>query len=130
MSLGMTGVDAILSAPSLAGLVRVNQPDVRRSLSGAATAVRGDTRMADAAALRQAGERVAAQGESEPRLARDPVHLPIIENWVEAIGDGNPVYTDPEFAPASVHGALVPPPTIIQVCTIQRQRRPARASVG
>src|SRR5260370_9702106 len=129
MSLGMTGVDAILSAPSLAGLVRVNQPDVRRSLADGA-AVRGDTRMADAAALRQAGERVVAQGESEPRLARDPVNLPIIENWVEAIGDGNPVYTDPEFAAASVHGGLVAPPTIIQVCTIQRQRRPARASVG
>ncbi len=73
--------------------------------------------------LGEAGERIAATGESEPRLARDPVNLPIIENWVEAIGDANPVYTDPEFAAASVHGGLVAPPAMIQVWTMQGQRR-------
>ena len=37
--------------------------------------------MTDAAGrLRETAERVAAAGESEPRLARDPVNLPIIEN--------------------------------------------------
>jgi len=61
-------------------------------------------------AIREAGERIAAAGESGRRQARDPVNLPIIENWIEAIGDDNPVYTDPEFAAASVHGGLVAPP--------------------
>lgn len=75
-----------------------------------------------AAAVRAAGERVAAAGESEPRLARDPVNLPIIENWLEAIGDTNPVYTDPEFAAASVHGGLVAPPAMVQVWTMAGQR--------
>ncbi len=75
-----------------------------------------------AARIREAGERIAAAGESPPRLARDPVNLPIIENWVEAIGDENPVYTDPEFAAASVHGGLVAPPAMVQVWTMQGQR--------
>jgi uncharacterized OB-fold protein/acyl dehydratase len=69
-------------------------------------------------ALRAAGERIKATGESEPSLARDPVNLPIIENWIEAIGDANPVYTDPQFAAASVHGGLVAPPAMIQVWTM------------
>jgi uncharacterized OB-fold protein/acyl dehydratase len=59
-----------------------------------------------------------ALGESSPRLARDPVNLPIIENWVEAIGDANPVYTDPVYAAASVHGGLVAPPMMAQVWTM------------
>ena len=80
--------------------------------------------MSDGAArLRETAERVAAAGESEPRLARDPVNLPIIENWIEAIGDDNPVYTDPEFAAASAHGGLVAPPAMVQVWTMQGQRR-------
>lgn len=78
-----------------------------------------------AAAVRAAGERVGAAGESEPRLARDPVNLPIIENWLEAIGDTNPVYTDPEFAAVSVHGGLVAPPAMIQVWTMGGQHPPA-----
>jgi uncharacterized protein len=73
-------------------------------------------------AIREAGERIAAAGESGRRQARDPVNLPIIENWIEAIGDDNPVYTDPEFAAASVHGGLVAPPAMIQVWTMNGQR--------
>src|SRR6185437_2440382 len=53
--------------------------------------------------------------------ARDPVNLPIIENWIEAIGDDNPIYTDPEFAAASIHGELVAPPAMIQVWTMNGQ---------
>jgi uncharacterized protein len=74
--------------------------------------------------IRAAGERVASAGESARRLARDPVNLPIIENWVEAIGDQNPVYTDEAFAAGSVHGGLVAPPAMIQVWTMQGQRPP------
>lgn len=36
--------------------------------------------------------RIAAQGESRPRLARDPVNPAMINNWLEALGDGNPRY--------------------------------------
>ncbi|HVB41597.1 MAG TPA: OB-fold domain-containing protein [Streptosporangiaceae bacterium] len=78
--------------------------------------------------IRAAAERIKAAGESSPRLARDSVNLPIIENWVEAIGDANPVYTDPEFAAASVHGGLVAPPAMAQVWTMPGQRRVRDAS--
>jgi uncharacterized protein len=76
------------------------------------TAVRADTRITEAA------ERIIARGDSPPRWARDPVNLPMVHNWVEAIGDHNPVYTVPELAAASVHGGLVAPPAMAQVWTM------------
>jgi len=71
-----------------------------------------------AARIRAAADRIMALGESAPRAARDPVNLPIVENWLEAIGDANPVYTDQELAVASVHGGLVAPPGMAQVWTM------------
>jgi uncharacterized protein len=73
--------------------------------------------------IRAEAERIMALGESSPRSARDPVNLPIIENWVEAIGDANPVYTDAKSAAASVHGGLVSPPAMMQVWTMPGQRQ-------
>ncbi len=43
-------------------------------------------------------EKVKAAGPGAPRIARDPVSLPVIRNWTDAIGDASPIYTDPEFA--------------------------------
>jgi uncharacterized protein len=62
--------------------------------------------------------KVRAAGLSAPRLARDPVNLPTIRNWTDAIGDTNPLYTDAEFAARSVHGQLVAPPAMVQVWTM------------
>jgi uncharacterized OB-fold protein len=42
----------------------------------------------------------------------------MVNNWVEAIGDDNPVYTDPEHAASSVHKGLVAPPAMAQVWTM------------
>ena len=56
------------------------------------------------AAIRQAAERIAAAGQSPPRAAPDPVNLPMIRHWAEAMGDANPIYTDAGAAAASVHG--------------------------
>ena len=69
-------------------------------------------------AIREAADRIKAAGPSAPRQGRDPVNQPMINNWVEAIGDANPVYTDPGFAAASVHGGLVAPPAMAQVWTM------------
>ena len=69
-------------------------------------------------AIREAAERIKAAGPSESRLGRDPVNQPMINNWVEAIGDANPLYTDPGFAAASVHGGPVAPPAMAQVWTM------------
>src|SRR5436190_1375922 len=68
--------------------------------------------------IREAAARVAALGESTPRQAPDPVNLPMIRHWVEAIGDTNPIYVDEVAAERSVHGGLVAPPAMAQVWTM------------
>jgi uncharacterized OB-fold protein/acyl dehydratase len=71
------------------------------------------------AAIRAAAARIAAAGQSRPRPARDPVNLPMIRNWAEAIGDASPIYTDAQFAAQSPHGGLVAPPAMTQVWTMR-----------
>jgi uncharacterized protein len=68
--------------------------------------------------IREAADRVAAAGQSSPRPGRDPVNLAMIRNWIEAIGEASPAYSDTEFAAGSVHGTLVAPPAMIQVWTM------------
>jgi len=72
----------------------------------------------EAAAILAAAERLTAAGESSPRAGRDPVNLPMIRNWIEAIGDTSPVWTDQGAAVAAGHGGLVAPPAMIQVWTM------------
>jgi uncharacterized OB-fold protein/acyl dehydratase len=62
--------------------------------------------------------------EGEPDVARDPVNLPMIRHWCDAVGDRNPCYTDPEFAAASVHGGIVAPPTMLQAWIMPGLRPP------
>jgi len=73
---------------------------------------------AQAGAIRELAQRVMAAGPSRPRRGRDPVNLPMIRTWIEAIGDASAVYTDADVAAASVHRALVAPPAMIQVWTM------------
>src|SRR5215471_20838315 len=73
---------------------------------------------ADVAPIRAAAGRLAAAGESRARPGRDPVNLPMIRNWIEAIGDPSPVWTDRAAAVAAGHGGLVAPPAMIQVWTM------------
>jgi uncharacterized OB-fold protein/acyl dehydratase len=54
-----------------------------------------------------------------PVVARDPVNQSMIRHWCDAIGDANPVYTDPEAAAASVHGGVVAPPTMLQAWSMR-----------
>jgi uncharacterized protein len=60
-----------------------------------------------------------------PFRARDPVNQPMIRHWCDAIGDANPVYTDPAAAAASRHGGIVAPPAMLQVWTMHGLRRRA-----
>ena len=60
--------------------------------------------------ITDAAARITAAGDSKPRAARDPVNLPMIRNWLEAIG-----------GPGSADGAPCPdtaPPAMIQVWTM------------
>ena len=59
-------------------------------------------------AIRAAADRVAAAGDSAPRLARDPVNLPMIRNWLEAVGG----------APTDQGCQDTAPPAMIQVWTM------------
>ena len=72
----------------------------------------------EAEEIREAADRVAAAGQSSPRQGRDPVNLAMIRNWIEAIGEASPAYSDAGFAAGSVHGTLVAPPAMIQVWTM------------
>jgi len=67
--------------------------------------------------IRAAADRIAAAGDSRPRLARDPVNQPMIRNWLEAIdvpGDSDPADSDSDVpeCPDTV------PPAMIQVWTM------------
>jgi uncharacterized protein len=55
---------------------------------------------------------------AKPRAARDPVNQPTINNWVEALGDRNPIYTDEAAARDAGHPGIVAPPAMIQVWTM------------
>ena len=63
-------------------------------------------------------EKVKAAGPGSQRHARDPVNLPAIRTWTDAMGDANPVYTDADIAARSIHGGLVAPPAMVQVWTM------------
>ncbi|MBF6179201.1 bifunctional MaoC family dehydratase N-terminal/OB-fold nucleic acid binding domain-containing protein [Nocardia otitidiscaviarum] len=65
-----------------------------------------------------AAEKIKAAGQSAPRLARDPVNQPMINNWVEAIGDTNPIYVDVAAAREAGHPDVVAPPAMAQVWTM------------
>ena len=53
-----------------------------------------------------------------PDVARDPVNPAMIRHWCDAMGDANPVYTDPEYAAKSIHGGIVAPPAMLNAWTM------------
>ena len=70
-----------------------------------------ETPVAAQTAIRAAADSLKAAGESRPRAARDPVNLPTIRNWIEAIdpaGADGAGPDDPDTAP----------PAMIQVWTM------------
>ncbi len=68
--------------------------------------------------IAEAVAEIKAAHAAKPRAARDPVNQPTINNWVEAIGDRNPIYTDESAARAAGHPGIVAPPAMIQVWTM------------
>jgi uncharacterized OB-fold protein/acyl dehydratase len=64
-----------------------------------------------------------------PTPGPDEVNQPMIRHWCEAIGDRNPVYTDPDAAAASVHKGIVAPPTMLQAW-VMRGLEPRPGSGG
>jgi hypothetical protein len=83
----------------------VGRDGVPVDLDGAVTNGAGAAAARNAAVL-AAARRIREQGDSAPRLARDPVNRAMIHNWTEALGDADPRY--PELAP----------PAMVQVWTM------------
>ena len=70
------------------------------------------------AAIKAAADRVKAEGRSKARVGRHPVNQPMIEHWLDALGDKNPIYVDEAAAKAAGHPGIVAPPAMIQVWTM------------
>ncbi len=68
--------------------------------------------------IKQAAERIKASGKCKPRRGRHPVNQPMIDHWLDAIGDRNPIYVDDAAARAAGHPGTVAPPAMIQVWTM------------
>jgi uncharacterized OB-fold protein/acyl dehydratase len=57
--------------------------------------------------------------EIDSLVGPDAVNQAMIRHWVEAMGDTNPVYVDPDAAAATVHGEIIAPPVMLQAWTMQ-----------
>ncbi|MDX1384301.1 MAG: MaoC family dehydratase N-terminal domain-containing protein [Thermoanaerobaculia bacterium] len=80
--------------------------------------------MADAEvdALRERLERYVGRPMGPPGVAPDPVNVPMIRHWVDALDDRNPVYLDEEVAAGTRFGGVVAPPAMLQTWTMARPR--------
>ena len=57
-----------------------------------------------------------------PVTARDPVNAPMIRRWCEAMGEENPMFTDPAAAAAQGFTGVACPPAMLEVWTMSRYR--------
>ncbi|MBW2286286.1 MAG: MaoC family dehydratase N-terminal domain-containing protein, partial [Deltaproteobacteria bacterium] len=64
--------------------------------------------------LRERLEAYVGKSMGPPAVAPDPVNVPMIRHWVDALSDRNPVYLDDEFAANSRFGGIVAPPAMLQ----------------
>src|SRR5258708_39544603 len=69
-------------------------------------------------AIQAAAEKVKAEGRRKPRAGRHPVNQPMVDHWLDAMGDRNPIYVDESAAKAAGHPGIVAPPAMIQVWTM------------
>jgi uncharacterized OB-fold protein len=57
------------------------------------------------------------------RVGRDPVNLPMVHHWCQALDDRNPAYLDADYA-ANTRGHLIAPPGMLQTWTMDAPRDP------
>src|SRR3954471_9153058 len=62
------------------------------------------------------------------RVGRDPVTLPMVHHWCQALDDRNPAYLDEEHARASSRGQLIAPPGMLQTWIMDAPRDPTTPS--
>jgi uncharacterized OB-fold protein len=64
----------------------------------------------------------------QTRVGRDPVNLPMVHHWCQALGDTNRAYLDEQWAASSRRGHLVAPPGMLQTWTMDAPRDVAPGS--
>lgn len=57
-------------------------------------------------------------GDLGPYRSWDKVNAPMVRHWCEAMGDDNPLYTDPEVARREGFSGVVAPPAMLQAWTM------------
>ena len=72
--------------------------------------------------LRERLEKYVGKPMGPPSVAPDPVNVPMIRHWVDALDDHNPVYLDEELAAATRFGAIVAPPAMLQTWSMPRPK--------
>ncbi len=80
--------------------------------------------------LRERLEKYVGQPMGEPSVAPDPVNVPMIRHWVDALDDRNPLYLDGEVAARTRFGGIAAPPAMLQTWTMARPRIEGIAARG
>src|SRR3954466_12585177 len=81
-----------------------------------------DEPRSDSAALLAEAATFVGGAPGEIRVGRDPVNLPMVHHWCQALGDTNPAYLDEEWAAGSARGHLIAPPGMLQTWTMDAPR--------
>ena len=82
----------------------------------------------DAAALLERARSFLGREPGPLRVGRDPVNLPMVHHWCQALDDRNPAYLDEEYARSSGRGQLIAPPGMLQTWTMDAPRDPSALS--
>lgn len=69
------------------------------------------------------------RSDAGEQRAPDPVNLPSIRHWCDALGDDNPIYVDEDAARAAGHPGIVAPPAMLHMWTTPGLRGRALAGV-
>src|SRR5262249_38359031 len=72
--------------------------------------------------LRERLEKYVGKPMGPPSVAPDPVNVPMIRHWVDAIDDRNPIYLDEPFAATTRFGGIVAPPAMLQAWPMARPK--------
>ena len=72
--------------------------------------------------LRERLEKYVGRPMGPSSVAPDPVNVPMIRHWVDALDDRNPVYLDEEAARRTRFGGIVAPPAMLQAWTMPRPK--------
>lgn len=72
--------------------------------------------------LREQLEKFVGQPMGAASVAPDPVNVPMIRHWVDALNDRNPVYLDEAFAAKTRFGGIVAPPAMLQAWGMPRPK--------